>query len=253
MVASPIHRTFYAGVLRGSGPDRAATAQARRLAGVRTTGDRTALPPGASNGSLPVAVADPLPRRLPVEGVPPGWRLKGFTGTAWVELVRSEIGPALRLQSERASFALYRDVVVDLHDLPMLTWSWKVTRLPTGGDVRRADRDDQGAQLYVIFPRWPSPLSESTVVGYVWDTSAPSGASLPSPKAENVRIIVVESGAGHLGVWRRYQRNVREDYRHLFGHEPPRVGAIAVMVDADDTASLAEALVGGLAFARPTP
>jgi Protein of unknown function (DUF3047) len=140
---------------------------------------------------------------------------------------------------------------VDLDDLPQLSWVWNVARLPGGGDARQASTDDQAAQVYVIFPRWPGPRTNSDVIGYIWDTTAPVGTRLVSPKASNVRLIVVESGREAVGAWRRYRRNVRDDYVAMFGRRPPRVGSIAVMADADDTGGTTEALVGDLAFSRP--
>ena len=197
-----------------------------------------------------VSVADQVPARLPADGVPRGWQLKEFAGKAAVELVRSDGRLAVRLRSDRASFALHRDVVVDLTELPYLTWSWKVTRLPAAGDVRESARDDQAAQVYVVFPRWPSPRTASDVIGYVWDSRAPVGTQLTHPKAPNVRIIVVESGRGKLDTWQRYQRNVAEDYAAIFGRPPPRVGKLALMVDSNDTRDEAEALIGELIFSR---
>src|SRR5439155_169145 len=82
-------------------------------------------------------------RRSPAEGIPAGWTAKEFVGHASVELVRDEARLALRLRSERSSFALYRDVVVDLNEFPFLSWSWKVVRLPADGDVRDRAADDQ--------------------------------------------------------------------------------------------------------------
>src|SRR5206468_2389448 len=123
-------------------------------------------------------------------------------------------------------------------------------RLPSGGDVREAARDDQAAQLYVIFPRWPSPRTASDVIGYVWDSRAPTGTRIKHPRADNVRIVVVESGPARLSEWRTYERNVAADYTALFGRQPPRVGKLAVMVDSNDTRGEAEALFGDLIFAR---
>jgi hypothetical protein len=158
---------------------------------------------------------------------------------------------AVRLRSERTSFALHRDVVVDVREHPLLAWTWKVTRLPSGGDVREAGRDDQAAQVYVVFPRWPSPRTSSDVIGYVWDARAPAGTALAHPRAPNVRIVVVQSGAGRLDTWVRERRNVAEDYQALFGRQPPRVGRVALMIDSNDTRSEAEALFGDLTFTRP--
>src|SRR5262245_45622671 len=82
-----------------------------------------------------VPLADRVPARLPVEGVPSGWHVKEFAGRANVELVRDDM-LALRLRSDRSSFVLYRDIQVDVQSHPWLSWSWKVVRLPSGADVR---------------------------------------------------------------------------------------------------------------------
>jgi len=103
-----------------------------------------------------------------------------------------------------------------------------------------------------VFPRWPSPLTRSDVIGYVWDSHAPIGTQLESPKAANVKIIVVESGTARLGAWQRQERNVAADYAALFGRPPIRLGQIAVMIDSNDTQSDAEALFANLVFSRGT-
>lgn len=234
-----------AGVMFLSPKPPAAPVAAARVAPL----DRTGRPPSDAS-RIRVAVADQVPSRLPAEGVPRGWQLKEFAGKAAVDLVRSDGRVAVRLRSEHASFALHRDVVVDLKELPYLTWSWKVTRLPVAGDVRESSRDDQAAQVYVVFPRWPSPRTASDVIGYVWDSRAPVGTRLTHPKAPNVRIIVVESGGGKLDTWQRYQRNVADDYAAIFGHPAPLVGTVALMVDSNDTRAAAEALIGDLIFSR---
>jgi len=231
---------------KGDAPAAAAPVASSVVAAV---GGPKGLYPDAA-GRLRVRIADREPARLPSDGVPPGWTLKEFAGHAAIELVRSDGRLAARLHSERASFAIHRDVVVELREFPYLSWTWKVTRLPAGGDVREAARDDQAAQLYVIFPRWPSPRTASDVIGYVWDSRAPAGTRIKHPRADNVRIVVVESGPARLSEWRTYERNVAADYTALFGRQPPRVGKVAVMVDSNDTRGEAEALFGDLVFAR---
>lgn len=230
-------------------PPRAPT-----TSGVASSVRREASPQPVSvdaNTRVPIPLADRVPARLPTSGVPAGWDLREFTGRALVELVRDGGRLAVRLRSERSSFALYRDIVVDIKEYPILTWSWKVTRLPLGADGRDRARDDQAAQIYVIFPRWPSPRTSSDVIGYVWDTRAPVGARFVSPKARNVRIIVVDSGAGALDRWETRQRNVLADYASLFAGPPPQAGKIALMIDSNDTRGEAEALIADLDFSRP--
>lgn len=253
VLVSPRHRAFY---LRWTDPGGTLDANAivRAVRGTPSTAAiatrRQVLVPDAEG--LKVPMSDEPPFRLPADGVPAGWELREFAGPAEVELVRGERGLAVRLRAVRASFALHRDLAVSLDEFPVLAWSWKITRLPTGGDVRESRRDDQAAQVYVVFPRWPSPRTQSDVVGYLWDTTAPVGTALPSPKAPNVRVIVVESGPARLGSWQRQRRNVAADYQALFHRRPPRVGTIALMIDANDTGSTAEATIGDLMFERGT-
>ena len=256
IAAVPRLRAFYFG--QGTGRVERAAATLARLPtrlGASAQGS-TGVAPGDSpllpdaEGRIRVRVSDRPPPRLPADGVPAGWKAKEFVGQASVELVRDEARLALRLRSERSSFALYRDVVVDLNEFPFLSWSWKVVRLPVDGDVRDRAADDQAAQVYVIFPRWPAPLKTSDVIGYVWDSRAPVGTHLTSTQAGNVKIIVVESGRGQADTWRVERRDLAKDYADLFGRPAPRVGQVAVMIDTNDTRGTAEALIGDLIFSR---
>ncbi len=271
LVSSPRHRAFYLG--GGSGaearhevpPGGGLARPTFRLpapprfgpaGGPLETSPTAAVSPGRTvplpdgQGRIQIPIADRIPFRLPAEGVPAGWVLKEFAGRAAVELVRSNPGVALRLRSAQASFVLYRDALVDLREYPVLSWRWRVVKLPPGGDVRGRATDDQAAQLYVVFPRWPSPMTNSEVIGYVWDSRAPVGTHVTSPRSPNVRIVVVESGTAHLDDWQRQERNVAVDYVALFGRQPPRVGQVAVMIDSNDTRADAEAFFADLAFAR---
>ena len=266
LLSNPRHRAFYFGLpgavvsSAGSLARPALSLTASPLPGVSgVTAVRSAgaavspvrIPSPDETGRVRVPLSDRPPARLPASGVPAGWEVTEFAGDATVELVRDEGRVAVRLRSTRDSFALHRDVVVDVGQYPILGWSWKVTRLPAGGDVREAGRDDQAAQVYVVFPRWPSPRTSSEVIGYVWDGRAPAGTTLSHPRTPNVRIMVLQSGGARLDTWVREQRNVAEDYRALFGRQPPRVGKIALMIDSNDTRSEAEAQFGELSFARP--
>lgn len=265
LLANPLHRAFYFGGGGPTAPRGQGERTSFRLPASPSFGGPAAMPsvspvaavhPGRrvplpdAEGRIQLPVSDRSPSRLPSEGVPPGWELKEFAGRAAIELVRADPGLAVRLRSTQASFALYRDVIVDLREFPFLAWQWRVARLPAGGDVRAGAADDQAAQVYVVFPRWPSPLVNSEVIGYVWDSNAPVGTRLASPKAANVRIIVVESGASRLDAWQRQERNVAEDYAALFGRQPPRVGQVALMIDANETRGDAETFFADIAFFR---
>jgi hypothetical protein len=263
LLLSPRHRDLYFGTAQrattpvkevatgvASGVRMAMSGLPAAIGPVVFAPGRTLAPGPDGRVRVPATTAAPLPR-LPAEGVPKGWELHEFIGRADVRLIRGPEGLALLLRADRTSFALYRDLIVDLAMLPRLSWKWRVTRLPTRGDVRQRTSDDQAAQVYVIIPRWPSPRTTSDVIGYIWDSTAPVGTTAVSPHAANVRVIVVESGPARLGAWQHYERDVAADFVRLFGREPGRVGGVAVMIDANDTASSAEAAIGALTFSPP--
>jgi hypothetical protein len=174
------------------------------------------------------------------EGLPKGWELKQWFGnTRKIETVKEEGTTALHLVSNGNSFGVYREKDLNPKKTPILTWQWKVTRLPEGADVRDKKKDDQAAQIYVMFPRFPKMVN-TRLVGYIWETSAPKMAKVTSQKSSNTRYIVLQSGPENLGKWVTETRNVYEDYKTLFGEEPPEIGGITIMIDSDDTNSSAE-------------
>ncbi|MBW7957546.1 MAG: DUF3047 domain-containing protein [Deltaproteobacteria bacterium] len=193
-----------------------------------------------------------VPIKPSPQGPPEGWQVKEWKGKADFKVVKEDFGPAIHLKSERTSSALYKDVEFELKDYPYLSWKWKVTALPQGADVREKSKDDQAAQVYVIFPKWPAMVN-SKVVGYIWDTSAPAGSSVRSTKTGNTRYMVLKSGPDGLGAWHSETRNVYEDYKKLFNEEPPRIGKVSVMIDSDDTRSSAESFIGDIRFSNAPP
>ena len=204
---------------------------------------------------LPLPSVLPTPRiDLPVgpdggSPVPGGWSLKEFIGKAKVKVEKVGELFAVHLHSERASFSLHKDIEVDVTSFPYLSWLWRVDALPPQGDVRRKDTDDQAAQVYVIFPRFPAML-RSHIIGYVWDSRAPAGTVLTSPTNRMAKIIVLRSGSDRLGQWVAETRNVLEDYRRLYGEIPPKVGKISLLINSQNTKSVAEAWFSGLMFTR---
>lgn len=269
LLSSPRHRAFYFGEPSGDGEGgaafpappgfhatsrspfgRPAPVDAAPVADV-VAGQR--IPRPDAEGRIRVPVVDQVPARLPAEGIPAGWTLEELEGRGVVEVVRSDGQLAIRLQSHGTAFLLHRDVLLDIREFPYLSWTWKAVQLPRDGDLRDPARNDHAAQVYVVFPRWPSPRTSSDVIGYVWDTRAPVDTRQANPRADNVRFIVVESGHDRAGTWQRQQRNVAEDYQALYGRQPPRVGKVAIMIDADATGGEAEALIGELMFSRTPP
>jgi hypothetical protein len=183
------------------------------------------------------------------ESAPRGWKMKEWKGKADINVVKTHFGNAVHMKSANTSSAIYREMDFDIREFPYLNWRWKVTKLPKGADVRKRAADDQAAQIYVVFPRWPESVN-SRLVGYIWDSSAPAGQAFPSTKSKNTKYVVMKSGHMGLGDWFQEKRNVYEDYRALFKEEPPKAGSVSIMIDSDDTVSSAESFIGDIYFSK---
>jgi len=158
----------------------------------------------------------------------------------------------LRLSSSKTSFGFKREVKASIKEYPYLNWSWQARRLPRGGDFRKRETDDQAGQLYVLFPRFPAKVN-TLMVGYLWESEAPKGTSGTSAAWSKLRYIVLRDKTDPLGTWYRESRNVYEDFKMLFGEEPPDLGALAIYINSQHTGSDAEILYGPIYFTREPP
>ena len=136
---------------------------------------------------------------------------------------------------------------VDINQFPVLTWTWKVSELPAGGDFRRSSTDDQAAQVLVAF-------SDRRILSYIWDSSAPKGArqSAMAIPFIHVSALVCRSGRQELNQWLAESRNLAEDYRMAFGRTLARVKAIRLQINSQHTGSSAESYFGDISFRAAT-
>jgi len=123
-----------------------------------------------------------------------------------------------------------------------LVWRWKVDHVLSKGNALEKCGDDYAARLYVVFPSFP--FWKTKALNYIWANKLARGKAVPNPFTENSLMIAVESGSQRAGQWLEEKRNVFEDYRNCFGQDPPRVGAIAIMTDTDNTGESATAWYG---------
>jgi len=178
-------------------------------------------------------------------GQPSGLQLKEKKGKADYTIIQDSGIPALRLRSEETSFALQKAVDINPQSYPVLSWKWKVTKLPDGGDFRKSNADDQAAQLFIAF-------SNRKTIAYIWDTAAPAGSveNASGIPFVNIKTVVVRSGPDDAGRWITETRNVWEDYKSLFGDEPPVLAGIRIQINSQHKATSGESIFEDLVFQR---
>jgi hypothetical protein len=174
---------------------------------------------------------------------PDGWELKVKSGPADVSTIQDGDAPVLHFKSVKSSFSLERNVDVDLAKMPYLTWHWKVTQVPKGGDFRHFWSDDQAAQVLVGF-------DERHVLTYIWDTTAPQGTmeSASSPPLIHIYAIVCRSGMADANTWLAESHDVGADYLRAFGKPAPHVKGLRLQINSQHTGSAAESYFADLTF-----
>jgi DUF3047 family protein len=201
-----------------------------------------------------VTIEDWKTQKLGAKGIQDGW----LGGQTWglpqhdFTIEENDGHRVLHLKSKIESSTMRKDIKgkVNLKETPILEWMWKVVTLPTKADCRTKNADDQAAQLYVVWPRFPEAV-RSQIIGYIWDTTCPAGSIVKSEKTGTVTYVVVRSGSADLGKWLTERRNVAEDYRKIYGGQPDNPGVISIAIDSDDTSSSAESYFGSILFRKP--
>jgi len=206
------------------------------------------------------------------DALPAGWEPLTFRKIPRLtrySVVRDGEGWVLKAESEAAASALYRPLDLDLRAYPRPTWRWKIGNVLVKGDARRKEGDDYPARVYVAFRYDPVQATAwerakygayrllygtyppRAALNYIWDNKLPPGTTLDNAYTDRAKMIVVRSGAAEVGRWLTETRNVVDDYRRIFGDEPPPIAGVAVMTDTDDTGERAVAWYDALAFLAP--
>lgn len=154
----------------------------------------------------------------------------------------------LMAKSNNSASGLLYKTDLDPKFYSIIKWSWKIDHTVKKGDERTKEGHDFAARLYVVFPR--GFFSRTRAIEYVWGNVLHKGETLRSPYSKNADMIVLDAGEEQAGTWIFHQRNIYEDYRNSFGEEPPRIGAIAIMTDSDNTHETAVGYYGDITIQR---
>jgi hypothetical protein len=205
----------------------------------------------------PFIVEDWTRHTVGVQDIPRGWTGQERDGpredfTIAFLLAQNERRKVLQLRSKDDGATIAKDVKgkVNLKETPVLEWTWAVKVLPTGANSCRKETDDQAAQLLVVWPGPPDALPPR-VIAYVWDTTQPVGTICKSEKAATLTYVVVRSGDAELGTFLTESRNVREDFKKIYGEEPADPLIVSLAIDSNDTHTSAESYFGPIKFRQP--
>lgn len=220
-----------------------------------------------NNGSDKLAVFS----ANPAGGLPSGWEpliiLRNKRPTEY-QLVSSESRTVLHARAEKASSGLMHKVSIDLQTQPWLHWQWKIANLVKSQDNTNRATEDSPVRIILGFDGDKDSLSftdqilfetAKVVTGhdfpyatlmYIWGNQAPIGSVIHSPHSGRIRMMVAANGAGGVGEWHQFARNVVDDYEKAFGEKPGRLIGVGVLTDTDNTGETVEAWYGDITLLR---
>ncbi|MEW6615183.1 MAG: DUF3047 domain-containing protein [Thermodesulfobacteriota bacterium] len=196
-----------------------------------------------------VVMVDKFSGQKDENGVPLGWELEKKEGNVDIRIEHVGDNFYLHFVSRRSSFGVKKKVAFRIEDFPILNWAWKAGKLPKGGDVRGKSTDDQAAQVYIAFPKFPATLN-TRIIGYIWDNECSKGSTVTSQWWSKLKCIVLRDKTDKLNQWFKERRNVYEDYKRLFGEDPPKVGGISLYINSQHTKSSAESYFDDVYFTK---
>lgn len=179
------------------------------------------------------------------QGVPAPWTFRRWspvTGlgeyVAVARVARRDGVAVLCVKSARSGFLVGMKRAVDVAVVRTVSWSWSAEALPEGGNFRERATNDQALQILFAF-------DGGKVVSYIWDATGPIGAIGSGLSwQDDVRVIVLQAGTANLGRWVTEQRSLYDDYRKLFGTEPPHLEGVAIQSNSQHTDSSGAGCVG---------
>ena len=122
----------------------------------------------------------------------------------------------------------------DANEYPVLSWRWRATVLPEGGDERIGSRNDSSVAVYVVLDQ--NFIGVPKTLKYVWSTTVPVGTHYRRKGIGRPHVIVLESGEEKLGQWVEESVDVHADYVRIFGKDPPRKAVgIGILTDGNAT------------------
>lgn len=223
--------------------------------------------------------APPLARFSAAEGgtAPAPWRIVTLPKVprhTLFEVVELDGSRVLRVTANSSYGNLLHPVEREVGSTPLLRWRWRVDRQSQATDLTRKEGDDVPARLCVLFDvplerlaagdRWKlrlargifDPQLPAASICYVWDAHVQAGTWLPNAYTDRVQMIILRSAAsGHAaGRWFEESRDLRADFMRAFPREAsaglPRVAAIGLAADGDNTGASSVAFFGDIVLDR---
>lgn len=172
-----------------------------------------------------------------------GWRKKDddrMRANPRLYFIQEENGDAyLSAQSNQSSIALVKPFSYNIKDYPFLSWRWRVKAFPATKTSR--SEPVRVAEVVVIF--YQNWIGIPMTLHYIWDQySSPCTTIRQEGLLTDTYHKVIRTESGTSDEWFTENVNPFEDYRRIFGVDPPeQIVGMFILTESDQPTSNAKA------------
>lgn len=177
-----------------------------------------------------------------------GWEAKEFSGKTHYQITTEGNTVVLKATSQGAASGLGKKIKIDLAKTPVMNWSWRIDKKLGKLNEQSKEGDDYAARVYVIVDGGLFPWN-TKALNYVWSSNQARGTTWNNaylPK--NAKMTAIRGSQDKVGGWMREKRNVRADFKRIFGKDITEIDGVAIMTDTDNGKGQAAAAYGDIFF-----
>ncbi|MEP4249261.1 DUF3047 domain-containing protein [Tateyamaria sp.] len=181
---------------------------------------------------------------LDTENVGQGWKERSFfrVTPARYEVVQDDDRRALRCSTNNSASILARDTDIALHDLPILSWSWKLVQ-PIESDIDESTKagDDHPMRFYL---RFINDAGDSKSAEIIWSNTkyAPGDYKIIG----TFHHLVANGLNENAGKWHDQTVDLRTLYADIGGTGTARLDVLGFFCDSDNTGARSDGFFGNI-------
>ncbi|WP_020482783.1 DUF3047 domain-containing protein [Methylomonas sp. MK1] len=179
-----------------------------------------------------------------------GWEHKSFKGETLYRLQAIDGVTVLTADSRAAGSGMFKEQHIDLEQTPFLNWSWRIGKRLAGLNEQSKPGDDYAARVYVVV-KGGLAFWQTKAINYVWAGNTKKDTVWPNAFAgDHAMMLALRGPEASLNVWQTEKRNIRADFKKLFGEDISTIDAVAIMTDTDNSGGQASAAYGDIWFSK---
>jgi len=159
----------------------------------------------------------------------------------------------IHIESRGSHSGLTWKETINVHETNHLSFSWKVSGVIPSADITKKASDDAPIRVLILFTEdddrksWfrrqldkvflmvYGKLPYDYSLAYVWANRPHEGDYIEGAYSHKLRTVPLDMGSRYVGQWRDHTVNIYDDFKRIYGAEPPKTATLGLLSDTDNT------------------